>query len=295
MRAAEFWWNEGGGSGGVGELGSSGSVPLATSTPSGIPSPSVSGLCGSVPSRYSCRLVRPSPSGSAFASLGSSGLSPWAISQSSGMPSLSRSLTGWVERSIAMLGPGTTTESWEMRISTEPAARAVMVPVEGSRETSSGAEMLYVVVRLLVISSVRSPLTTRQAWKVAVSPTASVVLLGSNSTVITGAKSAGSVAWPWAAPLSRTTTATASQQFLQDFVGFNSSLLTIFKPRKLCSSGGYLPAYGTKIQLSGGGAEKTPPNSRTAPAASTFTPYTLLSCAQTARVPAGPAAVRPLV
>src|SRR4051812_15001394 len=53
-------------------LGSRGLEPSATSNPSINPSPSVSGLSGSVPSPSSCRLVRLSPSGSAVAETTSS-------------------------------------------------------------------------------------------------------------------------------------------------------------------------------------------------------------------------------
>src|SRR5260221_8007248 len=90
-------------------------------------------------------------------------------------------------------------------------------------------------------------------------------------------------------PISRNRTAPASQHLLQSIVGFNASLLTIIKPRKLRSSGGHLPAYGTKIQLSGGGAENTAGISRTTPAESSSTPYSLFSWRKSARLPSGPA------
>ena len=64
-------------------------IPVPVSTPSLSPSPSVSGLCGSVPFRYSWRLLKPSLSGSREASDGSIGFNPWAASQRSGIPSLS--------------------------------------------------------------------------------------------------------------------------------------------------------------------------------------------------------------
>ena len=57
------------------------------SLPSGRPSPSVSALLGFVPLAYSCALVRPSPSGSPFASPPFKGSSPLATSQPSGRPS----------------------------------------------------------------------------------------------------------------------------------------------------------------------------------------------------------------
>src|SRR5882724_8197828 len=55
---------------------------------------------GSVPARYSCRFVKPSPSSSLAASAGSFGLRPWASSHASGIPSPSVSLGMNSKRSI---------------------------------------------------------------------------------------------------------------------------------------------------------------------------------------------------
>src|SRR5207247_7356710 len=49
------------------------------------------GSRGFVPAKYSCKLLKPSPSASAAASAGSVGLKPLIISQSFGIPSLSKS------------------------------------------------------------------------------------------------------------------------------------------------------------------------------------------------------------
>ena len=62
------------------------------SRPSERPSPSVSGLLGSVPPMYSSRLDMPSPSASAMASSGSAGSRPFSISHPLGMPSPSQSI-----------------------------------------------------------------------------------------------------------------------------------------------------------------------------------------------------------
>ena len=58
---------------------------------SGFPSPSVSALFGFVPLAYSCALLNPSPSGSAFPSPPLVGLRPLATSHPSGNPSPSES------------------------------------------------------------------------------------------------------------------------------------------------------------------------------------------------------------
>ena len=68
-----------------------GSSPDPSSHPSGMRSPSESADLGSVPFRYSCRFVSPSPSGSAPASVGSRGRSWYWNSHPSGMPSPSES------------------------------------------------------------------------------------------------------------------------------------------------------------------------------------------------------------
>src|SRR3990172_5580531 len=79
--------SEGTGVGGGPEFGSSGSVPLATSSPSVRPSPSVSGSSGSVPWRLtSSPSLSPSPSVS-----GSNGSVPRLPSRASSRPSPSAS------------------------------------------------------------------------------------------------------------------------------------------------------------------------------------------------------------
>ena len=103
--------------------------PSGSSSPSGVPSASLSVRCGLPPERNSVRLVRPSPSSSSDASSGSAGSSPFEVSQPSGSPSPSASAVRTVAGAGRWAGidpapPESSATELRSRTASSPALRA---------------------------------------------------------------------------------------------------------------------------------------------------------------------------